>query len=91
MLIECELDMMCENDTFSFWSFSSKPVTLVILLLKGGVCLLATQKPIETRWKGKFALFQMPVLGWRRGEGGRTSVQRPSSSFDNQWICAFIV
>ena len=52
-------------------------------------CYSKTNK--ETRWKGKFALFQMPILGWRRGEGGRTSVQRPPSSFDNQWIWAFIV
>ena len=68
MLIECDLDMMCDNDTFSFWSFSSKPVTLVILLLKGGVCLLATQKPIK-RPGGKGSLLYFRCLYWGGGEG----------------------
>ena len=53
---------------------------MVILLPKGGVQLLASQKPINRRgwWKGKFALFQ--VLATRVGgrTWGWTSIQRPA-------------
>ena len=50
---------------------------------KVGVWLLTTQKPVNRLgwWKGKFALFQMPVTG-----GGWTSVWRPTPpTLGSQW------
>ena len=59
----------------------------VVVLPKGGVWLLAAQKPINRLdwWKGKFDLFQMPATG---GEGW-TSVQRSTPCADNQWGRSF--
>ena len=60
-----------------------------ILLLKGrGPAAVPSKAIIEARLKErKFALFRMLATGrW----AGKTAVQRPTPTADNQWTTAFI-
>ena len=68
--------------------------TGIVLSLKVGTQLLATQKPIKRQvwWKGKFAFCLRPATGGRVGAG---TEYRPLSGgqfppTDDQWAGAFI-
>ena len=52
--------------------------------------MLAAQKPKKRQswWKGKFALFWMPAMGW--GVGGRLLSKGQLSPTDNQGARVFI-